>query len=427
MGVGRYNVDHDDDEDDDYVSLWSHSPLFRRLVYAAILLFVAVVYGFYVFHQAMMVSKAHHQRIQAVINNANNTNNSGKNNTISPTPTAAAINLQDSLANYPLADDWIASKLNPNRIVPATGFDAYYFNSEDPTYTVIHKENRRDIHIDYSYDEFHQIPSQNFGGYWIGKFTAPQDGSYELTGDASWSESRVLLNGRVIGKGNNGFPSTTLYLRRGEYTLEFEYVNNWHTTNMYAKLQIPVKSYERGGELSSAIANLNLPADTRLYLAAVSGSEAPDKTIKVVSNAPDPYVLMLSSFNRVNWEVYGMPPRAIIYNTGGTVASVGSPPAFRSDVYTDEDLFNSRPQCSCHRGIFNCGTTPDINEVIANVRSWTGLTLVGGTGGGFANTLNLPNTYLDSHFIQTYQNEYSRQRQECAVPHLKQGANTQTP
>lgn len=444
MGVGKYNIEHDDDEDYEYVSLWSHSRPFRWLVYLAVLLLVAVVYGFYAFHQTMITSNTHPQGSQATASNQAPTqnptmpthqitptqnqtaltNNQTVPTTKAPPPSAHALPLQDSLENYPLATDWIASKLNPHRTAPTTGFDAYYFNSEDPNYTIIHKENRNDIHIDYAYDEFHQIPSQNFGGYWVGKIIVPQDGSYELLGDTSWSETRVLLNGRVIGEGKNRFPSANIYLKKGEYTLEVEHLNNWHTTEMYAKFKIAVQSYNKDSELRGVIAGLNLPTNTELYLVAVSDSDAPNKTINVTSNAPDPYVLMLSSSSTVSWQIYGTPPRAIIYNTNGTVASVGLPPTLKSDILIDEGLFNPKPQCSCHRGMFHCDTTSDINEVITHLRGWTGLTLVGGTGSYRATTLNLPNTYLNANFIQTYDNEYNRQRQECVAPHLTQGSIT---
>lgn len=418
MGVGKYNTNPNDDDydDDNSVSLWSHATAFRWLVCVAGLLLVMIIYGFYEYHRAVMTAMAHGQRLHSVMNQANSTNNS--NNQVTPVAPTVAVNLKDSLENYPLATNWFASKLNPNRTAPASGFDAYYFNTQDPNYTIILKENRRDILVDYAYDDFHGIPSQNFGGYWIGRISAPYDGTYELEGSGH-GRARVLINGRIVAESKGTtFPDQSIYLKKGEYVLEIEYENTWFTTNVNARFGVPVKTYDvETGELSAALSTIGLPHNTPLYAVSLYDSSH-DNTININSAIPDPYVLMVSSYELINWNVYGTTPRAIIYMGAGQVAAVGSPPIFKANYSLDSRLFNATAKCSCGNGMFHCDNYTDWSTLIPKVRNWTGLTLVGGSSDDKGGSVSLPDIHITPAFTEYYQNDYTRRAQQCAVPHL---------
>lgn len=419
MGVGKYNTNpNDDDYDDDSSvwSLWSHATAFRWLVCVSGLLLVMIIYGFYEYHRAMMTAMAHSQRIHSVMNQANSTNNS--NNQVTPVAPTVAVNLKDSLENYPLATNWFASKLNPNRTAPASGFDAYYFNTQDPNYTIILKENRNDILVDYAYDHFHGIPSQNFGGYWIGRISAPYDGTYELEGSGH-GRARVLINGRIVAESKGTtFPDQSIYLKKGEYVLEIEYENTWFTTNVNARFGVPVKTYDvESGELSAALSTIGLPHNTPLYAVSLYDSSH-NNTININSTIPDPYVLMVSSSELINWNVYGTIPRAIIYMGAGQVAAVGSPPIFKANYSLDSRLFNATAKCSCINGMFNCDNYTDWSTLVPKIRNWTGLTLTGGSSNDKGGSVSLPDIYITPTFTDYYQNDYNRRAQQCAVPHL---------
>ena len=69
------------------------------------------------------------------------------------------------------------------------------------------------IDIHFSYNALHGIPSQDF------------------TPDLSWASARILLNRHRLFEGSNQKETVPVWLEPGDYTLEVEYLNNWHTTN----------------------------------------------------------------------------------------------------------------------------------------------------------------------------------------------------
>ena len=87
------------------------------------------------------------------------------------------------------------------------------------------------IDIHFSYNALHGIPSQDFAACWIGTLTIREAATYEFTPDLSWAGARILLNRHRIFEGSNQKETVPVWLEPGDYTLEVEYLNNWHTTN----------------------------------------------------------------------------------------------------------------------------------------------------------------------------------------------------
>jgi hypothetical protein len=52
----------------------------------------------------------------------------------------------------------------------------------------------------------------------------------------SWSQVRILLNRHRIYEGGKDLTSR-VWLEPGSYTLEVEYLNNWHTTDFELALE----------------------------------------------------------------------------------------------------------------------------------------------------------------------------------------------
>lgn len=57
-----------------------------------------------------------------------------------------------------------ALETNPGNHIPDSGFDAYYFRAA----RLVATENTRHIAINYSHDQFRDIPSPQFAAYWVG-------------------------------------------------------------------------------------------------------------------------------------------------------------------------------------------------------------------------------------------------------------------
>lgn len=133
------------------------------------------------------------------------------------------------LNSYPQAERAWGNIFNPQKSVPPQGYFAWYINTDSPRKVVAH-ETVSSIAINYAYEQFHNIPSPAFGAYWAGRLHVPQRGVYRISGDFSHADVRIMLNRRIVADGSNNPINTTLMLEQGDYLLEAEYSNHWHTT-----------------------------------------------------------------------------------------------------------------------------------------------------------------------------------------------------
>lgn len=101
---------------------------------------------------------------------------------------------------------------------------------------VIAREHVGTIKAKYSWDNFKNIPSEDFAAYWAGKIQIRQAGYYRFRMSQSWSQVRILLNRHRIYEGGNDL-TPRVWLEPGSYTLEVEYLNNWHTTEFELALE----------------------------------------------------------------------------------------------------------------------------------------------------------------------------------------------
>lgn len=162
---------------------------------------------------------------------------------------------RNTLDQYPKAESTWGDTLNPGGTVPAQGYAAYYINQKNPRQTIA-QENVTSIAMNYAWDEFHGIPSEQFGAYWVGRLHVPQKAQYSVSGDLSWAKMRVLLNKHILIEGDRG---TSLELDAGDYLLEVEYLNNWHTVGFqFAITPAVTELYEDA--LPAIIAAQKLPA-----------------------------------------------------------------------------------------------------------------------------------------------------------------------
>ena len=127
------------------------------------------------------------------------------------------------LTSFPIATKFWSKSILPANI-PQNSYRAYYFNTNEPEKHLTTKTVPK-VAVSYIYDEI-GIPSEDFGGYWIGNITMPVSGNYVISTDESWSESQVIIDERLVK--NQSKDSVTIYLKKGTYKVEVEYKNNWH-------------------------------------------------------------------------------------------------------------------------------------------------------------------------------------------------------
>lgn len=78
-----------------------------------------------------------------------------------------------------------------------TEFLAFYLSKDDPK-NVVFSETVESVNLNFAYDEFHKIPSQNFIAYWVGNFDFKQDVQKMILTDFSWANLRISVDGEQI-------------------------------------------------------------------------------------------------------------------------------------------------------------------------------------------------------------------------------------
>ena len=325
---------------------------------------------------------------------------------------------RNTLDQYPKAESTWGDTLNPGGTVPAQGYAAYYINQKNPRQTIA-QENVTSIAMNYAWDKFHGIPSERFGAYWVGRLHVPQKALYYISGDLSWAKMRVLLDKHIIieGEGN-----TSLELDAGDYLLEVEYLNNWHTVGFHFAITPAVTELDEEA-LPAIIAAQKLPADTVTYAVGVYESASRDNHILLQAPAGDtPYILLLGSYNAVQWDISGRAPALVIYNVAWHSSSVrsdgGNTPLLAWKGNIDHDLGEQKPRgCSCHGGHFHCeGSGNTLGEFAERVRTMTAFPLAGYSGKYSTDALNIPEIVINAENLAAsaqVQADIDAQRRSC--------------
>jgi uncharacterized membrane protein len=139
-------------------------------------------------------------------------------------PTTAAAK------EYPPVSSTWGDRLNPNNKAPMGRFSAFYLRSGEPP-QLIARDSVDDVSINYAWAEFHGIKSEDFEGYWVGRFRYEKETPVYLTVDQSWSQTRVIVDRRLIYEGSSN-ARVPFVFSPGTHTVEVEYANNWHTTSL---------------------------------------------------------------------------------------------------------------------------------------------------------------------------------------------------
>lgn len=306
---------------------------------------------------------------------------------------SAALSTAGSrLAAYPLATRSWGDIYNPSGSIPAHGFAAWYIDTRQPQQPVATAEEAR-IALNFAYSDSHGIPSESFAAYWAGKIPVVQKGHYRLKADIGWAQMRVLLDRHIIAESRE--PNRTelppaLELDAGKHLLEVEYSNHWHTAQFQLALapDVPVYGSE---DLAAAIAALHLPPATVTHVVALYPSAAADRRVRVQAPTGDtPYILVLNSYDPVNWELQGRAPVLVVHDDRGSLRGMGGAPqlVWRSRFShnaASEDL-PGPPECTCHIRERNLKCEGDVTPgLVGKIKQLTGYPLAGFSG-AYSNT-----------------------------------------
>jgi hypothetical protein len=293
--------------------------------------------------------------------------------------------------------------LNPSGDVPASGFRAFYINTNNPR-NAIASEDVNDIAINYSYNEFHQILSEDFGAYWIGtlQFSAPEVRMISV--DQSWSRTRIVIDGAIAYEGGDN-ARVPFRFTEGTHRIEVEYVNNWHTTALkVAFLKNPVLL--SAPQIRAELAARKLTGlDT--YYSGLYESNAKDLTVTVnVAKLPRDGILFVTSYSAIQWIVAGPGARNIkavvvaSYAPGSEVVGLAPKvPIFQLAGYFGSYDFKP-PSCSCVGGTYHCGSSTTLRSTMDKVEAMTAGTMVAYTGGYGLSNVNVPGTLINAETLK---------------------------
>ncbi len=328
------------------------------------------------------------------------------------------------LEDFSKATKTWGSKLNPTGKVPKQGFSAYYLNTNNPG-TVISKAEVKSIGINYSYSDFHDINSKDFGAYWVGKTTVDQATIKTITVSQSWAKTRLLINGAIVYEGGSD-QEIQVQFEPGEYLIEVEYVNNWHTTEFSVNFLDTVKKLslsEIGKELQKQISG-----KYAVYYAGVYESKSQDLGIDVnVGRIDGPMVLFLSSYSTINWNInntHKADIKAIVYGSYSPGTRVtGDIPASALLLNSKKRLGNYRKQanCRCTGGSrFHCEGS-SIMPTIKSLESLTKNKVAGFSGAYSTSAIPIPQEKIEPSFMSELERaEEEKQRARLAC---EKGAN----
>ncbi len=340
---------------------------------------------------------------------------------LKPNPDLKIVKNKEKPTPYPMAKTTWGEKFNPSNQVPGEGFYAFYFDRSNPT-QLVHKEHVGQIGIDYSYNEFHGINSQNFAAYWVGVITTHGKETIEVKADDGWNAFRVIIDGAVVQehkrspaagpvislrtsarrapRSPEGNPLVTLM--PGDHLVEVELINHWHTTDFSATFERYAKRY-KDSELKNKITSLNLGDYEFQYVSVYESDGQADTTQINVSRRNKPVVLVLNSYESVNWKInnpHNTTIAAVLHGSykGGSTAygdlTDTTPVLMKARHFAD--TWGART-CECRGGRFVCKSM-GASTLKDKIQSYGNGRLGGITAEYSASYLDVPAQILDAAF-----------------------------
>ncbi|WP_320043850.1 hypothetical protein [uncultured Desulfobacter sp.] len=316
--------------------------------------------------------------------------------------------------NYPKALKTWGNALNPTGKFSKNGFSAFYINTNNPN-NIIYSEMVDDISINYAWDKFRGIKSEDFGGYWVGEIECKEQKPQQISINQGHSKTRLIIDNFIIYEG--GSNKELIYdCKPGKHKVEVEYVNNWHTTEFSLRISNQVQ-YFLLDEISTQLRKV-IGGNIETNLVSVYESSKKDLSLTVnIQKSVNPQVLFLNSYSPVKWRIsnpYKVDILAIIYRSYSPGAMVtGDINSNTVLMATKEKLGKalSKPyqKCSCQGGHFHCegGDILSNRDVIERITKskLTGFTMTYAT-----DSLIAPQTLLNDDYLSELENISEKNR-----------------
>ena len=309
-------------------------------------------------------------------------------------------------------------QLNPKNIVPLNKFKAFYINTKKPD-EVIASEVVEKVSVNYPYDKFHGIKSEDFGGYWVGDFTFEKETKRVITISQSWSKARIIIDGTVIFEDGKD-DEVSFTFSKGKHRIEIEYINNWHTTDFKVSIQPKAKIYTVK-ELKKELSEKTSKKSKVLY-AGVYESKRKDQSITLnLAKQSHPVILFLYSANPVEWVIDNankVKIEAIVYSASKPGAEIKGDIPSSIHILPIKERFGSysmEKKCSCHGTSFHCDGSSGL-KVLERIKSFTDKEVIGFSTKYGTEALLLPVTQVNKEWYRVQEEnekQILKQKKEC--------------
>jgi len=296
--------------------------------------------------------------------------------------------------------------LNKEHKIPIGKFKAFYINTNNPK-KVIASELVDKATINYVWDKFHGIKSQDFGAYWVGEFVFDKDEDRIISVSLSWAKVRIIIDGKVVYEGGNS-KEMEYHFSKGQHLVEIEFVNNWHTTNFKCLIEPKVKKYTT--QQIRDILKQTTSKKSEILYASVYGSKSKDQKITLsLKHIDKPIVLLLNSYDSVLWDIDNSANNKIeaIVLSSGRFGSEVSGDISHTPIYRKQGTIGShsmQKKCICINGgaLFNCsGSFGD--DVIHSIEDSFDKKVYGFSVKHSSNALSVPETIITPDTIKMFE------------------------
>ena len=321
------------------------------------------------------------------------------------------------LSSFPIAKNPWSTRF-PTRSVPKNSYQAYYINTKQPD-TIVSKTIVPQVAISYAWDDggTFKIVSEDFGGYWVGNIDITTDGNYEVSTAESWSESRVIINSREIKTQRKG--SVPVYLKKGTYTVEVEFVNNWHTTDFSMNI-LPQSVQYSATELKQKLSSYK---KAKNWYVGVYETENADRRLNIdLSQMSEDSILFLNSYSQLNWVLTANKSvQAIVvssYEPGTIVTGVPSDvPVFYAKYGAVASEYSLDEDCDSYKksNFSACGYIDQLVKIDTSLLNITGRRVDTFTGDYGPTTLVAPGKVISDAVRRKILQSYSDAKTEAKL------------
>ena len=256
----------------------------------------------------------------------------------------------------------------PDGVIPDRGFRAIYFNRDNPG-QVVFQEDVASIAIKYNWSDFHQIDSQKFAAYWVGRLRFDSETTRQFDVSQSWAKSRIFIDGEIVFDENSRGETFTHVFAPGEHVIEVEYINNWHTVEFKVTIGEVIDRLSEG-ELTQYLEALN-PRPAKLYYVGLYESGRRDTSVEVtVPPGRAPAILWLNSHEAIDWNIRSLPRGSTVVISSHSAGSRARGPGVGRVVHAERawGMHSESRRCSCSPGGYHCDDSQDFEHVAERLR-----------------------------------------------------------